>query len=493
MYRKSLMKKKGTIFILILALLLTAGCGLADDSEKATDAADATTVARETGAAADEKDAEATTDANATDITTEELSAEEDTTWSAGSVLDGDDESEQTPAPEGWEMVEGFSDVGDAAYLYNASAADGDGRCTVAETEDRVYICGNSYIYMYDKETEAAPQILCSRPDCRHTDAEECPAYAGIGVNSTIQYYEGNLYTLLYRQAYDGEGEDAAVVYKIDLYQVAEDGSGRTYVQTLVEMDKGSATGDGNSGSFYARFIINSGYVYYWYDIRGLSETDTYANGSNCLYRVKLGENTGEECVAPCASSLRSYGEYIYFLWTPPYETYWSMALYRVCPVEKRVEYLTDLEISSAFTISDGEIYYWDSWDDENETWPIYLAKVYDIATGEDTVLCDFSQSDYTIGSSILTDGDYWYVWGKEEGAEEYSWHVYDMECNLLGVITQPELPDNVGTLTSWELEITEERVYLTINTQQNIGAYYEKDGFAEGDFTVHMTGMYKE
>lgn len=161
--------------------------------------------------------------------------------------------------------------------------------------EDGLRLC-------YFDEAAGRYIILCSKPDCAHTD-DSCNAYletnpykgTDIFLASYIQYYEGGVYVA----ARGTEGY-------VNLYRIAADGSTRDKVMPLFKQleDKTSAGLEFR----YPYVCIHRGYVYF---INNMST-------KNKIFRIKLGgdtqelvyENDGER---PLLYRMKAYGDFLFF------------------------------------------------------------------------------------------------------------------------------------------------------------------------------------
>ena len=93
-----------------------------------------------------------------------------------------------------------------------------------AETELGCYCLGGGFLY-FAPAGSTEFQLLCSRPDCAHTD-ENCNAYAGEG----FTYYNGNLYAVC-----SGINSDGFPQFQV--VQISPDGSSHEHIGCFQTVD----------------------------------------------------------------------------------------------------------------------------------------------------------------------------------------------------------------------------------------------------------------
>ena len=171
-----------------------------------------------------------------------------------------------------------------------------------AKGENGYFLATNHCIYYMDMEKKTAFP-LCNKVNCLHMEEPdqelrtECFAHLPGEDFLQIQYYNGNLYTII-----NDEKSDERILYKI-----AEDGSRREAIKKWKEEG-------------ITEWITHRGYLYYFTTFNK-AETDGKIQQVYRVNRISL-ENTKKEevlyeidgdIVNPNLNTLRAYGNYIYF------------------------------------------------------------------------------------------------------------------------------------------------------------------------------------
>lgn len=252
-------------------------------------------------------------------------------------------------------------------------------------------------VLFYDIATKQTVP-LCNKPDCEHdVMSKECNAYIPFLVTGGCQYYNGSVYVV----SIDTDG-------KVELYNLAKDGSHNEKVLTLYET---SSNPKGAPGVFkvygeYAYFLV-------W----NMQENEFVSQN---LYRKKLDGTEREELVyanlsdklgASYIELVPSYEGKMYFIDTYYFEdnlekVYGSLYCYDP-ETGKNEEILSD--VFGDFFILEDEVYY------QNNGEPI---RKYNLGTKEVT---EFSP---------LKEGNTW-LWISSDGKYVYSDNFFDCENNF--------------------------------------------------------------
>lgn len=302
-------------------------------------------------------------------------------------------------APEGKEIITDYKKFKapqedqsyhfDTDYQYYVSSTWGS-----VKIEDCYYIYDNGLIKVLDENTHAE-HLLCTKPDCPHTDYQSCSAL--IPNDSGIAYYKGNLYSIGNSQCLEN-GEEGIIKYS--LIKTSSSGSTKDKEKDILKVAMADMNISGNGYTMGVNYMQHRGYMYYTY-VAGnvVSDKEFYMNGSNCLYRVPL-EGEGEpECILPLEKGTNSWvmsttaeGSYIYFVMT---DSQMFGELYRYNTESDVVEKMNIGRIAAeCYTVINGKILYKKTFDAKQ----LYL---YDPMTDTEELLADMTD---------MAEGDSWNI-----------------------------------------------------------------------------------
>lgn len=261
---------------------------------------------------------------------------------------------------------------------------------------DDVYFIRDRYLWYLDKSTMEY-NLVCSRPDCEHTN-EECTAFVSEMRNTDVDIYEDSLYVV----AYVDEGEKTL----LKLIKIAKDGSEREAICTLAE-----ATLKNEDTLPSVRWVIHRGYIYYAYTLgNGYTADSYYLNGSNCIYQKSI---TGGESKCIIALDigldinllkLKATGSYLYFVMPTLSENGISASLYRYNDETAKIESLNDVGKIADYALTKDAIYY-------KKTDDSYAFYVYDFNNGTADVA--FVSEEESEECYLEIDADETYIYGR--------------------------------------------------------------------------------
>ena len=371
------------------------------------------------------------------------------------------------------------------------------------------YIINNGYRIYYDPETDTATP-LCNRVDCLH-DKEtneflQKKCYARFdwfenGIESQIQYYDGNLYMLT---PLDTETDS------VTLMKYPEDGSEGSAVRVFKHAN-------------IRYWIIHRGYMYFCaesYSIEGEENGDVDAQKG--VFRCSvLDDNAKAECIytppkdinSQQLATIQAYGNHIYFyemgftesVQGKDYKEYLAWKVYHYDIRTKKLseimvdeykdnKYATTQNGAGCFAFVDGKLLFSaidvrEGQDHEKDGYGIgtqwYLADLD--GSNQKKVLESKNQYDH-----VFCDGRYVYVdnqfkveyvagnYDEEEKQIEQKFQVYDKNMNFVDELTLP-FDHAVGTTIG-----DEQYQFMLLGDDNNgITAYWKKDdiGHQKGKF----------
>ena len=329
-------------------------------------------------------------------------------------------------APEGKEIITDYKKFKapqedqsyhfDTDYQYYVSSTYGS-----AKIEDCYYIYDNGLIKVLDENTHIE-HLLCTKPDCSHTDYQSCSAL--IPNDSGIAYYKGNLYSIGNSQCLEN-GEEGIIKYS--LIKTSSSGSTKDKEKDILKVAMADMNVSANGYTMGVNYMQHRGYMYYTY-VAGnvVSDKEFYMNGSNCLYRIPL-EGEGEpECILPLEKGTNSWvmsttaeGSYIYFVMT---DSQMFGELYRYNTESDVVEKMNIGRIAAeCYAVINGKILYKKTFDSKQ----LYL---YDPMTDTEEMFVDMTGMAEGDSWDIHRDNNRIYVYYTDTKAKEAFFIVLNME-----------------------------------------------------------------
>lgn len=257
-----------------------------------------------------------------------------------------------------------------------------------AASEDGYYYFdrfGDSLLHFHDFAS-GQTVVLCNRPNCDHKSVD-CNATVS-GMEMLVQYlqfYDGNLYLI---------GTTNGLSQDVSVWRVSADGTVRGLVGNVMTIS--------NGGSFHC--IIHRGYVYC---TLGTDEPEN--NREVPIYRLSLsGDGDAKEIQTldrthGAGAFLKAYGNHLYIC-----HAYYSDRegngycgdLYQMDIHAGEIEYLTQTA-GKPFVVDGNRVYY-----SGNKQ-----VLMYDLKTGETTVLLDQGPVFLTLDAERLYVDNEFYVW----------------------------------------------------------------------------------
>lgn len=354
-----------------------------------------------------------------------------------------------------------------------------------AKGEHGYYFLIRNYLYYIDNETKKTIP-LCNRTDCIHDKEQnqdkkkECHAYYENhrGATQQIQYYDGNLYTIL-------TGETIGTNY---LYKIAPDGSSRTLIKTW-------------ENTTIMQWCLHRGYVYFITQAYSISsEGEGEVIGSSALLRQSVEDSSKKsEIVYELPQNLynanlhwpKAYGNHIYFsllAYTQESdkitdENWFENSFCRVVQYDIRTKEVTYINIDEASYVSKISFYkdkllfageYPKEKNVEKESGKQWYIADLDGSNQEKFIEADSKYSAYNWDGKYLYEDNYWRVFDKEN--EEQRYKIYDENMHLVDTARLPI--DGKAELVlgdsnyQWILFGDEERMEITYVDKSKIGTF---------------------